>query len=105
MQSMIGLCAVDETLNRAVFSDVMLLPSRPQSAQHHPEEFIWSRKLQSPMPLPHNPKLLSKGKVFQEQVTARAEYAGKQERQKTEKTNLETSFAPFKACWAFSPSS
>jgi len=48
------------------------------------------------MLLPQNPELLPKSQVFKEQVMARAEDAGKQERQHTEKTNHETSFAPFK---------
>ena len=76
--------------------DQCSLPSRPHSAQHHPEELIWSRKLRSTMPLPQSPKLLPKSQVFKEQVMARAEDAGKQERRQTEKTNHETSFAPFK---------
>jgi len=45
------------------------------------------------MPLLQNPKLLPKSQVFQEQVTARPEDAGKQERRKTEQTNHDTSFA------------
>jgi len=43
--------------------------------------------------LPQNLKLLPKSQVFQEQVTARAEDSGKQERYKPEKANDETSFA------------
>ncbi len=46
--------------------DQCTLPSWPKSAQHNPEELIWSRQLRPRMPLPQNPKLVPKRQVFQE---------------------------------------
>jgi hypothetical protein len=47
-----------------------LPPPRPESSQHHPEPFVSDRKPdQGASPFQHS-KLLSKSKIFQQQIAA-----------------------------------
>ena len=47
------------------------LPSRPQSPQDYPEQFVWSGKSRLGVPVIQDAELLTQRQVFQEQVAAR----------------------------------